>query len=150
MISRRFLLAAVLALGGCSDRNSRLGESDASAADLSAPAPTAPASAEPGVGAARGGAPPQGAPTDSAAPRMLIRTGDASVEVDSLEPAVGHLRALTERLGGFVANTSYQGGRDRMRQATLELRVPADRFEAMRTVLFAGDAPGGEDAQRFA
>jgi hypothetical protein len=66
---------------------------------------------------------------------MLIRTGDASVEVDSLEPAVERLRALTERLGGLVANTTYQGGRDRVREASLELRVPADRFESMQTVL---------------
>ena len=135
MISRQFLLAAVVALGGCSDRSAGLGESDASTGRMNAPPPTAPASAELGVSAARSGVPPQSASADSAAPRMLIRTGDASVEVDSLEPAIARLRALTERLGGFVANTTFQGGRDRMREASLELRMPADRFEAMQTVL---------------
>ncbi|HEX6644441.1 MAG TPA: DUF4349 domain-containing protein [Gemmatimonadales bacterium] len=78
---------------------------------------------------------PSQAVADSAAPRMLIRTGDASIEIDSLEAAVEQVRGLAERLGGFVASTSYQGGRDRMREAMLELRIPADRFEAAESGL---------------
>ncbi len=59
---------------------------------------------------------------------MIIRTGNASIEVDSLEPAMVGLRRLAERVGGFVANTSVQSGRDQLRQATLEIKVPAARF----------------------
>ena len=70
------------------------------------------------------------AAADSAAPRMLIRTGDASLEVPVLEPAVEAVRRLASQAGGFVANTSYRGGRDQVREASLELRIPADRFEA--------------------
>lgn len=129
------MLAAV---GACESRQGFLGTDGAagSVADQSAPA-APPMASEAAVGAARGSRGGQAASSqaDSAAPRMLIRTGDASVEVDSLEPAVERLQALTERLGGYVANTTYQGGRDRVREASLELRVPADRFEAMQTVL---------------
>ncbi|HEU4830511.1 MAG TPA: DUF4349 domain-containing protein [Gemmatimonadales bacterium] len=138
MITHRLLLAALTALAACTQQMSRSDESEGTAGFTQdqAPPAAAPPAPEVAVGAARGSAPPpQGQPADSAAPRMLIRTGDASVEVDSLETAVERLRALTERLGGFVANTTYQGGRDRVREASLELRVPADRFEAMQTVL---------------
>jgi hypothetical protein len=139
MRTRRLLLATLAALGACGDQGSPIGGSDGAPGhpgDRSEPA-APPVATEAAVGAARGSQGTQlpSGQADSAAPRMLIRTGDASVEVDSLEPAVERLRALTERLGGFVANTSYQGGRDRVREASLELRIPADRFEAMQTVL---------------
>jgi hypothetical protein len=62
-------------------------------------------------------------------PTMIIRTGTASIEVDSLEPGVSALRELTAQVGGFVANTSLQSGRDQLRQATLELKIPAQRFD---------------------
>jgi hypothetical protein len=136
MKARRVMLAALLALGGCTQQQAASDGTSASYDRAEAAAP--PAAPEMAVGASRGSGGsqlPRGGETDSAAPRMLIRTGDASVEVESLERAVERLRALTERLGGFVANTTYQGGRDRTREASLELRIPADRFEAMQTVL---------------
>lgn len=70
---------------------------------------------------------------DSATPRMLIRTGDASVEVDSLEPAIDSLHLIARRVGGWVAGTAFSGGPNQLREATLQLRIPADRF---------GDAQG--------
>src|SRR5687768_7821896 len=60
---------------------------------------------------------------------MIIRTGTASLEVDSLELAISAVRALAARAGGHIANTFMQGGDDRVRQATLELKVPAARFD---------------------
>lgn len=60
---------------------------------------------------------------------MLIRTGEASVEVDSLDRAIDRVRALAARLGGYVGNTSVALGRDQVRSATLELKVPAARFQ---------------------
>jgi len=62
-------------------------------------------------------------------PTMIIRNGTASIEVDSLEAGLAALRRLTAQVGGFVANTSLQSGRDQLRQATLELKVPAQRFD---------------------
>jgi hypothetical protein len=62
-------------------------------------------------------------------PAMIIRTGQASIEIDSLEIAVAGVQRLAGRLGGYIANVSLQAGRERFRTATLELKVPADRFE---------------------
>lgn len=67
--------------------------------------------------------------TPDVAPSMVIRTGQASVEVDSLEPAVALIRALASRVGGYVANTVMQTGRGQLRAATLELKIPAERFD---------------------
>ena len=68
-------------------------------------------------------------PTDTASlPTMLIRTGQAEVRVDSLEPAIAALTALAQRSGGYVGNTSFMGGEERRRMATLQIRVPSGRF----------------------
>jgi hypothetical protein len=69
---------------------------------------------------------------DPSAPSgMVIRTGSASVEVDSLEPAMEGLHRLAQRVGGFVGNSTIQSGREQLRQATLEIKVPAARFEEL-------------------
>jgi Domain of unknown function (DUF4349) len=61
--------------------------------------------------------------------RLIIRTGQASIEVDSLETAMAELRRIVQRAGGFVADASIQSGRNQIRSATLELKVPAPRFD---------------------
>ncbi|GJG87008.1 hypothetical protein tb265_21890 [Gemmatimonadetes bacterium T265] len=80
-----------------------------------------------------------GSATDSApaaaAAAMLIRTGTASIEVDSVELAAEHVRQLATRLGGYVANTSFAGGQNQVRSATLEVKVPAGRFDALQSGL---------------
>jgi hypothetical protein len=63
------------------------------------------------------------------APGMLIRSGTASVEVDSVELAVARVQRLAQQLGGYVGNASLSGGEQAMRSATLELKVPAARFD---------------------
>lgn len=83
------------------------------------PAPSAPEQKSDATRAAE-------APTSAT---MIIRMGTASVEVDSLEPALAGLRRLTAQVGGFVANTNLQSGREQLRQATLEIKVPAQRFD---------------------
>ena len=67
-------------------------------------------------------------PRSSVAASMVIRTGQASIEVDSLERAVAHVRQLAERIGGYLANTAMQTGRGQLRSACLEVKIPADRF----------------------
>jgi len=62
---------------------------------------------------------------------MIIRTGQASVEIDSLEIAVAQVRALAQRVGGFIANTQMQLGREQFRSAMLEIKVPAARFDEL-------------------
>jgi uncharacterized coiled-coil protein SlyX len=66
---------------------------------------------------------------DSIIPTMVIRVGQASIEVDSLEQGVMLVRQLAQRVGGYVANSSMQGGREQLRTATLEIKLPASRFD---------------------
>ena len=71
---------------------------------------------------------PEQLPTQSIAPSMVIRTGDARIKVSSVDTAIAQLQELARRVGGYIANSSVQGGEKELRQATLELKMPADRF----------------------
>jgi hypothetical protein len=68
-------------------------------------------------------------PAADPASRLIIRTGQAGIEVDSLEPALNLLRMTAARIGGFVGNANIQTGRNQVRQATVEIKVPAGRFD---------------------
>jgi hypothetical protein len=59
---------------------------------------------------------------------MIIRTGNASIEVDSLEPAIAAVNRMATSLGGIVGNTSLSSGEYEVRSATIELRIPSTRF----------------------
>lgn len=94
------------------------------AADLAAseqPAPQTP----PGVGR------PARAPGDA----VIIRTGNASVEVRALDAGLAALRRLAVAHEAWVGGSSRQGGRDQVPEATLELKVPAHRFEGLVAAL---------------
>lgn len=80
------------------------------------------------------------APQASATDRMLIRTANVGIKVDSLEVAVAALRRLAAALGGAVGNVSVSAGEFQVRSATLELRVPSARF----TDAMAGMSPIGK------
>jgi hypothetical protein len=72
--------------------------------------------------------PVPGTPSVSLNP-MLIRTGTATIQVDSLEAGIAQLRALAGRLGGLVGNTAITSGTDEARRATVELRIPSASFD---------------------
>lgn len=63
------------------------------------------------------------------APSMLIRTAEVSVEVGALDTGITGVRALARRVGGYVADVSVQAGHDQPHSATLDVRVPAARFD---------------------
>jgi uncharacterized protein DUF4349 len=67
--------------------------------------------------------------TATALSAMIIRTGQVSVEVDSLPSAIARVRALAERVGGYIANTEIQTGQERFHSATIEIKVPSERFD---------------------
>jgi hypothetical protein len=67
--------------------------------------------------------------TFDGASRLIVRTGQAGIEVDSLERSMAELRRIVQRVGGFVADASVQSGRNQLRSATLQLKVPASRFD---------------------
>ena len=65
----------------------------------------------------------------TAAPTMVIRIGQAFIEVDRVDPAILKIRQLAAQVGGYITNSSVSGGRDQIRQATLELKIPAPRYD---------------------
>ncbi len=148
----RLLLPALLALAaacsggsGAPDRRTESSEEAGHAdvaADASAPmsslgsehgvAQSGTRRAEPprdGAAASPNAAAPDTTAAAAVLPTMLIRTGQAEVRVDSLEAGVAAVRAMATRLGGFVANTELQVGAEQSRRASLELRIPAARFD---------------------
>lgn len=61
--------------------------------------------------------------------QMIIRTGQVSIRVDSIEVAVRQVTDLASKAGGFVANSSMTSGENDARVATIELKIPADRYQ---------------------
>ena len=74
-----------------------------------------------------------GAPDPAGA--MLVRHGQASVEVKHVDDAVTRVRLVAAQYGGFVANASLRAGKDEQRAATLEIRVPTGQFDALVAAL---------------
>ena len=76
---------------------------------------------------------PLGTPMPSVDPTgaMLVRQGQASVEVKLVDDAVARMRQTAVQFGGFVANTALVTGKEEQRSATLELRVPSQQFDAL-------------------
>ncbi|MDB4948298.1 MAG: hypothetical protein JWM27_947 [Gemmatimonadetes bacterium] len=73
---------------------------------------------------------------DSAAPTaptgdgtVLVRTGTAAVQVSALGPALAGVRALAGRFGGYVSASSILSGGEQPPEASLEVRVPAARWD---------------------
>ena len=66
---------------------------------------------------------------DSISVSMIIRTGNAFIEVDSLESAIAQVRQLAESAGGYIANSTIQSGEGQQRQATLEIKIPSNRYD---------------------
>jgi len=147
-----FILPPLLALGCAKERGESAADVDETVV-AEAPVSTSDAAARyavPGQGAATGSAAaPKFAAADTAAaapppgdtstggpagsarpviPQMIIRTGTAVVRVDSLEAAMAQVEELARRLGGYVANTTVQSGSENLRQASMELKIPADRW----------------------
>ena len=108
--------------------------------------------AQQAIGAPQGGldavaTAPNAAPASSTAPEtggfelagvdptlesaMIIRTGQASLQVDSLEPALVMVRQLAGGAGGYIADSRMEAGERQLRSATVEIRVPAGRFDEL-------------------
>ena len=77
-------------------------------------------------------------PASDPAGAMLVRHGEASVEVRHVDDAVSRIRQTATQFGGFVANTAVRTGKDEQPSASLEVRVPTAQFDgllaALRTV----------------
>ena len=76
-------------------------------------------------------------PADDPAGAMLVRHGQASIEVHHVDDAVLRVRQAAQQLGGFVANTALRNGKDEQPSASLEVRVPTGQFDQLMTGLKA-------------
>lgn len=74
-----------------------------------------------------------GTPMPAADPAgtMIVRHGEASIQVEKLEGAVARIRQTAGQFGGFVGNTSLLAGKEEQKTATLELRIPSAQFDAV-------------------
>ena len=81
------------------------------------------------TGAAEGAANAEQLPPVVAPSAMVIRNGHVTIEVDSLEIAIERVRQLAGSLGGYLGNVSMLTGEHQVRSATLEMKIPAARFD---------------------
>ena len=104
-----------------------------SAAPAELPAPSTRLMARPTQGGAVFGSGNEAnaptAPSEVVPGSMLVRVGKASLQVVSLEVGIGRVRDVAKRTGAVIANTSMDGGREQTRAASLELRIPSERFD---------------------
>ncbi|MEI6136673.1 MAG: DUF4349 domain-containing protein [Chloroflexota bacterium] len=128
------LLVAV-ALGGCSTASSRdAGMSTAPGAPAVAPAPSTQTKESDGGGAASPGvagapiAPTTGALPSVGAPRQIVRTAAADLEVRSVAEAFAAVQQIATIANGMVASSSFAGTAN-SQSAQLSLRVPGDRLD---------------------
>ncbi|MEO8623587.1 MAG: DUF4349 domain-containing protein [bacterium] len=68
-------------------------------------------------------------PASDPAGAMLVRHGEASVEVKHVDDAVAKIRQSAAQFGGFIANTAIRNGKDEQPSASLEVRVPTAQFD---------------------
>lgn len=78
---------------------------------------------------AASGDPLQNVTAGTTGPTMVIRTGQAFIEVEKVDPAILKIRQIAAQVGGYITNSSISGGRDQIRQATLELKIPAANYD---------------------
>ncbi len=69
------------------------------------------------------------------APTMVIRTGEAFIEVEKVDAASLKIRQLAAQVGGYITNSSISGGRDQIRQATFELKIPSPKYDQAADLL---------------
>ncbi len=86
---------------------------------------------------------PDAMPVSTASQRMAIRSGHATLQVDSLDAAVTAVREAAASMDGHVANLSLMTGPHQVRSATIHVRVPASAFDALLSRLSSvGDVEG--------
>ncbi|MDQ0384737.1 hypothetical protein J2S54_001557 [Streptomyces sp. DSM 42143] len=119
------LLAAALALTGCSAG----GDSGASGAD-SAAKEAAPPAANDRQGAGGGKAEGAGANTPpKAAANHVIRTASLTVQVEDVPKALDEARETTENAGGYVGDETTGRDADGHERTRVTLRVPVDSYQ---------------------
>jgi hypothetical protein len=124
------ILALALALVACGGSSASAPTSDNRAAMEAAPAAPAQSASGGATALDQGNAQPQaGAPAGQPAlERLVIKTADLSLQVDSARDAEAALRELVGQLGGYVVKVETSGTDERMSSRVI-FRVPAERFD---------------------
>ena len=63
--------------------------------------------------------------------RMIIRTGNMSVEVEKYDDAERIVTDVVKKNGGYISNTTSSQNSSGNKQGTLVLKVPADKYDAL-------------------
>ena len=79
------------------------------------------------------------------ADRQIVKTGEVTLEVETVASAVGAIRAMALQLGGYVGGSQAGTAED---AATLSLRVPAARFDDALEQLHGMDGEVTAEATR--
>jgi len=151
----RLAIILVGALAACEGNPSKSDRSDAVAAGrtenspitlqskvaMPAPPPATPSAmgrvaneaAAAGVGSTAADQGPDGIQgvnyASTAATTMIIRTGQAFIEVEKVDPAILKVRQLVAQAGGYITNSSLSGGKDQIRQASIEIKIPNTKYD---------------------
>ncbi|MEU5593460.1 DUF4349 domain-containing protein [Streptomyces sp. NPDC020298] len=125
------LLAASLALAGCSGADDSGGGSSGSKADSAGIAQEGTSGAS--------GAKARGADAATKAPRLtassIIRTASLTVQVKDVPKALDEARATAENAGGYVGDESTSRDSAGQERTRVVLRVPTDKYDAVLTDL---------------
>ncbi|MDO0910889.1 DUF4349 domain-containing protein [Streptomyces sp. DT2A-34] len=130
------LLAAALALTGCSSADDSASGSSAAGGE----AAQADSQADSQAGA-KEGAPGSGSGADkaSAAPKVtashIIRTASLTVQVKDVPKALDEARTTTDDAGGYVGNETTTRDEEGHEHTRVVLRVPVDRYAEVLTEL---------------
>lgn len=122
------LLAASLALAGCSAGDDSGGGSAADKADSGSAAQ---------AGASGGGARDARAAAEAPTPvaSSIIRTASLTVQVKDVPKALDEARTTAENAGGYVGDETTSRDSAGHERTRLVLRVPTDRYDAVLTAL---------------
>ncbi|MEV6597365.1 DUF4349 domain-containing protein [Actinoplanes sp. NPDC051346] len=133
-------IAAALALAGCSGDSSSDSVATSSRGEgVAAPAPANPGGAADQADAVEqgGAAPPQGKDSAAQAPdlsvgrRSIIYTGSITVRVKDVGIAAAQTTGIVAGVGGFIGGDKRSSSGNGPSDATLILRVPAEKFHAV-------------------
>jgi hypothetical protein len=132
------VLLVALSLGSCAPKMAERAAMSPTAAPpaadeasaTGAAAPGAPLTKEASDSLAGGGDSDKPVSTTSPGQRRIITTGSMTIEVISLDQAMGALTALVSANGAFFANKSISA-EGNWRHASLTIRVPASKFDAL-------------------
>ncbi|MEU1184743.1 DUF4349 domain-containing protein [Streptomyces sp. NPDC005820] len=119
------LLAAALALTGCSGASDSGGDSASLADKAAAGEADVQSNAKEGAGA-RGS---QASPAPKITANRIIRTASLTVRVKDVPKALDEARTTTENAGGYVGNESTSRDEDGTERTRVVLRVPVEQYD---------------------